>query len=56
MPLIDFLLLWSCIANFGEEENPSCLIDVIKYSKLDDELNFLCERKIFFMNNGLGFV
>lgn len=49
--IIDFLLLWSCIANFGKEEkNPSFLIDAVKYSKLHDELKFLCERKIF-MNN-----
>lgn len=54
--IIDFLLLWSCTVNFGEEKNPSFLIDAIKYSKLDDKLNFLCERNIFFMNNALGFV
>lgn len=54
--IIDFLLLWICTANFGEENNPSFLIDAVKYSKLEDELNFLCKRKILFMNNALGFV
>lgn len=57
--IINFLVGCRCITNSGEEENPSFLIDAVKYSKQDDALNFfcvcVCERKTSFMNNALGF-